>query len=86
MSEADRRKNDKNQPTLTPKDIKRYVNKGFSKCPFCKSDDIQGDSIEVDGHSVWQEIECMNCQAEWTDIYTLTNMEVRSGPDREEDF
>lgn len=68
---------------LTAKDIKRYLQHA-GMCPFCGSEDIVGDSIEVDGNCTWQEVKCSICDAEWRDVYTLSIMEVISGPTVEE--
>jgi hypothetical protein len=50
---------------------KGYVAKGGGVCPVCHDDQIEGDSIEVDGHTCWQNISCLSCGAEWTDYYEL---------------
>ena len=46
-------------------------------CPFCKSKDIEGGHVEIDYKSAWQEISCNVCHKEWTDIYTLTDIEEK---------
>jgi hypothetical protein len=40
-------------------------------CPFCLSDNIEGDTLQSDG-GVWQNVRCLDCGGEWQDIYTLT--------------
>ena len=41
----------------------------WSQCPFCKSQDIEGDSIQVEGPETWQEVSCQRCDGNWTEIY-----------------
>jgi len=61
---------------LTEKQKKEYINSGYSKCPNCKSEDIEGGHVEVNGASCWQPCFCHECNLEWNDIYTLSNIEV----------
>ena len=62
--------NEKSQP-LTAEQKEAYL-KDSGKCPRCKSTDITGDSIEVDGDSAWQNVSCSECNETWTDVYTLS--------------
>lgn len=52
-------------------------------CPNkkCQSPDIDGDSIKVDGGSVWQKVSCNECETVWNDVYTLTSYEVLEEPE-----
>lgn len=65
---------------LTRRDVFAYVENGFSKCPFCKSPDVSGDSVEVDSRNAEQSVSCAKCGAEWTDVYTLSDVIVVSPP------
>jgi hypothetical protein len=49
---------------------KQYL-KNPTICPVCRSSDISGGQVDVDMGSCWQEIECEDCGAKWTDIYKL---------------
>lgn len=49
--------------------------KNPGKCPFCQSRDIDGGFVEIDGKSAWQKVSCNNCEKEWNDIYTLSDVE-----------
>jgi hypothetical protein len=41
-------------------------------CPVCESPDIQGtEAPRVEGAMVYQDIECLNCKASWTDVCQL---------------
>ena len=41
-------------------------------CPFCDSDDIEGDGIEIEAFNAYQDIHCLKCVKSWTDYYVLT--------------
>lgn len=41
-------------------------------CPCCGSDEIEGDSVEIDGREALQECSCSECGAEWEDHYQLS--------------
>lgn len=49
-----------------------YIDQGGTKCPYCNSYDIEGQEINIDAGSVWQDVICHQCGQEWQDTYTLT--------------
>ena len=54
-------------------DSKEYVEKGGLRCPYCNRSDIEGDLIvETDVGIAWQNMSCIDCNAEWRDEYSLT--------------
>lgn len=53
-----------------------YVAKGGTHCPFCGSDFISGMGVDIHAGSATQEITCLDCGANWTDVYKLTHFEV----------
>lgn len=55
-----------------------YIRCGGSRCPHCLDDIIEGDSIEIDGNQALQSVSCNNCNATWTDCYTLSNRAIVS--------
>jgi len=59
---------------LTAKQKKDYIKSGYSKCPKCKSDDIDGGMVDIDGNVALQSVSCNECEAEWTDIYKLADI------------
>jgi hypothetical protein len=59
-------------PLLTPQE---YVAIRGVKCPFCCSDDLNGDDFNVDQGTCSQEISCLACGKGWHDIYQLTGYE-----------
>lgn len=57
---------------MTPKQSTEYL-LDPTRCPYCQSEDIEGQGFEYDDMS--QIIECNNCERRWKDIYTLTAVE-----------
>lgn len=48
-----------------------YVAKGADACPFCGSESVEGDSIEVSVTEAYQECACGACEKEWRSVYHL---------------
>ena len=48
-----------------------YV-KNPNRCPACRSTDIEGGFVDVDGATATQRVRCHECEAEWTDTYHLS--------------
>ena len=63
---------------MDAKQRQRYLESKGSRCPFCNSNDIQGEvtisSSDYD-ESYEQPIYCNECGKTWKDIYTLTDVE-----------
>lgn len=55
-------------------DVGEYLNSGGSFCPYCKSHDISGDSIDIEGSHAYQEVTCQECWKAWTDQYALVGV------------
>lgn len=54
------------------------ASKTQSLCPFCRGNNIEGDSYDHDSAGVMtQEMSCPDCGKFWVDIYTLTSFEGR---------
>jgi len=60
---------------LTQEQKDAYIKNGYAKCPFCKSDSIEGGSIDVDGNETWQKVRCLDCDRVWNDLYKLYDVE-----------
>lgn len=53
-----------------------HVSHGGMKCPECNSDDIEtGYGFEVSDAYAWQDVRCVDCDYEWTDVYVLAGYE-----------
>lgn len=43
-------------------------------CPACGAEDsIEGDSVTIDCGKAYQTCTCLDCGAEWEDVYTLVS-------------
>lgn len=60
--------------TLTNEQAQNYLKNRGSSCPFCGSDQIQGDSVEVHDGRVYQSVQCLKCGEGWHDGYTLDSV------------
>lgn len=59
---------------LTEQQVKEYVSKAGMVCPYCRSTQIEGNEIDMQGKYVYQGCYCLRCHKEWTDEYTLTGI------------
>ncbi len=57
-----------------------YLDKHGSVCPICRCDAIEGGQFQSDSSTVWQSVNCIECGAEWDDIYYLREVEITSYP------
>jgi hypothetical protein len=64
-------------PEKKPLTDKEYVGKGGLICPYCGSDQITGDEINVDAGHATQEVSCEDCKKEWQDVYRLTGYSAK---------
>lgn len=60
---------------LTEDQKQNYLKGDSGKCPYCGDSDITGGFVEISGNQAWQECGCSACDASWTDIYTLSDVE-----------
>lgn len=45
-------------------------------CPYCHSEYITAHEFKTD--SMTQEVECLVCEKQWTDVFTLTAVEPQN--------
>ncbi len=68
---------------LTDEQVQAYL-KASHKCPYCKSQEIEGGAFDVEADHVYQDIKCIGCGRTWTDEYTLSGItEVEPQPAEE---
>jgi len=60
---------------LIPYRKKKYIKEGGTTCPYCGSNNICGQHMEVDSTGAWQEIHCDDCNKTWNDVYKMTDIE-----------
>lgn len=59
---------------LSEEKIKEYIEKDNPQCPYCNSENLYYDSIEIADNKAYQEISCIDCNNCWSDVYTLTTI------------
>lgn len=64
---------------MTHEQAQKYLNGLGVKCPYCGSEDIQGDSFEVDAGRLYQPVSCLSCGQRWHDGYSLDSVADDSG-------
>lgn len=55
--------------------VSEYVREGGGLCPQCRSNEIEGGSIDVNGSSAYQNVVCKCCSSTWTDHYRLVGFD-----------
>ncbi len=55
-----------------PADVAAYLKAGGCRCPFCGSEDVVGEGVEIDEGGATQEVSCSTCDRTWSDDYKLT--------------
>lgn len=68
---------------LTPEQREQYL-KNPNRCPFCRSENISGGEWQYSNNRCYQSIICGDCEKEWTDTYTLTDVTEEEGDVLEE--
>lgn len=49
-----------------------YLDSKGTRCPACNSNEIEGmDSADIDKGTAWQAVCCLECEAQWSDVYKL---------------
>lgn len=57
-----------------------HVDNHGQQCPCCKSDEIEGGSMNFDAGTISQKVSCITCRATWWDVYNLVGLtEIRHG-------
>ncbi len=59
---------------LTARRKQSYLRHG-GRCPFCMSESITGESVDIGGAQASQEVSCQECGRSWCDVYRLVNVE-----------
>lgn len=53
-----------------------YVSGGGVHCPACCADNIEGGEWNSEAGQATQNVRCLNCEARWQDVYTLTTFNL----------
>lgn len=63
------------QSELTLEQRKYYLAHGGVRCPICRGQNFTDVHQQTeDAGFIWQVWRCDDCDAEWTDEFTLTNV------------
>ena len=60
--------------TLSQEHVKKYLDEGGTRCPYCQSYDIIGESWEAGAGEAWHEMRCEACGESWEDQYGLITL------------
>jgi hypothetical protein len=52
-----------------------WLTRHWEACPYCHSPDISADQMEYGSTQVWQNVECLNCEKIWREVYTASHRE-----------
>ena len=55
-------------------DKKAYIRSKGLVCPFCKTESVQGGFIQVEAGKAFQEMNCLECENRWQDVYQLIDV------------
>ena len=61
---------------LTVNQQKEYLQNKGVRCPHCNSDILEGCPVDVDGGTATQQVACVDCNKNWIDLYTLTEIKA----------
>lgn len=53
---------------LTEEQLKAYRKRPWT-CPFCGSENIEGEAPDIEGNQADQEMYCNDCENVWWDVY-----------------
>ena len=56
--------------------LKIYIKRNGANCLYCESHELTTGPCGQDDFGIAQEVSCGDCGKKWTDIYTLTDVEV----------
>jgi len=55
-----------------------YRKHSANNCPKCKSEQISGAQVEIHDTTVTQDLVCISCEHEWSNIYKLVEVDSKS--------
>jgi C4-type Zn-finger protein len=53
--------------------------KDSGKCPYCNSEQLEGNGHDYEGDGVIQVILCQDCGNRWEDVFRLYDVEFLGG-------
>lgn len=61
---------------ITSEKKTRYINSGSSECPFCESEKLRKEEIEIFGIDAIRVVYCPNCEEQWEEYWTLKTIKL----------
>ena len=65
---------------LSKEQKEKYIDDEGRHCPFCESKTISCGEPTVEVTTIFQNVVCYTCKKEWTDGFTITNVEEMNAP------
>ena len=62
------------EPALTQEQANKYIADEATHCPFCGSDQVEGQSFDYEDGRIYHPIICTACGRSWQDGYTLDSI------------
>lgn len=59
---------------LHKKQLEKYIAIGGTQCPYCGSEHLDCDDIDIDNGGACQPVFCGDCEKSWLDVYVLKNI------------
>ena len=50
---------------------KAYIKGKGIRCPYCEAESVQGGFIHVDAGKAFQDMNCLECEGRWQEVYQL---------------
>lgn len=69
----------KEELSRNPTVAEHYLKHDPAACPACKGRSINGDEVQIDNTTAFQDILCMDCGAAWQDNYSLSSISHTAG-------
>ncbi|WP_419833709.1 hypothetical protein [Endozoicomonas atrinae] len=55
---------------------KQYIQGGGVSCPYCGDGNLESLMGDYNESGVYYHVTCEGCHKKWTEVYTLTDVEV----------
>lgn len=56
--------------------IKILINQDPDACIYCNSHEIRASTLTNDGSEVYRDVECLECNRDWTERFELTSISI----------
>ncbi len=61
------------------KQARGYFQTNGVNCPYCASDDLEGEAVDTDATKITQKTKCNGCGQNWKDFYKIMGVVDNSG-------